>query len=306
MTARTRFLLTAVPATVGGILLAVIVGRFWTEAGDDLAYWIAGHRLAIGELIYAEPSVAFEPFAFHYLPPVAQVLAPITVVIAAVPFLLAFRILMLLALWDLAGRRMLDMLALLAFVPLAYSLRVENVEIFMALAIVYGLSRWPWAFTLGALVKFSPGLGLVYLAVQRRWRDVAVSAALGVVVVVVSYLLAPHLWSQFLVAISGQSSTIGNSLIPVPYVMRAIAGFALAAIGGIWGRRRGELLLVGGVTIANPGLSLQGFAVLVAAVPIWRAGPEGLLARRDARGARHGAAPTQDGQPASEPAVIAG
>ncbi|HET7182874.1 MAG TPA: hypothetical protein VFI15_11630, partial [Candidatus Limnocylindrales bacterium] len=165
MSPRTRFLLTAVLAAVGGVLLAVIVGRFWTEAGDDLAYWIAGHRLANREPVYPpDPSVAFEPFAFHYVPPVAMLLAPIAAVFAAVPFLIGFRALLLLATWDLAGRRMLDMLALLAFIPLAYSLRVENVEIFMAIAVVYGLARWPWAFMAGALVKVSPGLGLVYLA----------------------------------------------------------------------------------------------------------------------------------------------
>ena len=283
MTARTRFLVTAVLATIGGILLAVIVGRFWTEAGDDLAYWIAGHRLAGGESIYADPSVAFEPFAFHYIPAVAQVLAPITQVVAAVPFLIGFRALLLLALWDMAGRRMLDLLALLAFLPIAVSLRVENVEILMAFAVVIGLARWPWAFMLGALVKVSPGLGLVYLAVQRRWRDVAISAVLGAVVVGVSYVLAPDLWRQWLGAISGRSEIVGNSIVPLPYSVRAIAGFVVAVVGGRIGRRRGELLLVAAVTIANPGLSLQGFAVLAAVLPIWRAGPEGLLARRDAR-----------------------
>ena len=282
MTPRSRFVLTGALAVLGGILLAVIVGRFWTEAGDNLAYWIGGHRLAGGEPIYPDASVAFEPFAFHYIPVVAQVLAPITLVVAAVPFLICFRALLLLALWDMAGRRMLDLLAMLAFLPLAVSLRVENVEIFMAFAVVIGLSRWPWAFMLGALVKVSPGLGLVYLAVQRRWRDVAVSAVLGVAVVAVSYLLAPDLWRQWLAAISGRSDIVGNSIVPLPYSVRAIAGFVMAVVAGLWGRRRGELLLVGAVTIANPGLSLQGFAVLAACVPIWRAGPEGLLARRGA------------------------
>jgi hypothetical protein len=302
MTARMRFLLIAVLAAVGGVLLAVIVTRFWTEAGDDLAYWIAGHRLANGEPVYPDPSVAFEPFAFHYVPPVALLLAPIATLLAAVPFLIGFRALLLLATWDLAGRRMLDTLALLAFVPLAYSLRVENVEIFMAIAVVYGLVRWPWAFMAGALVKVSPGLGLVYLAMQRRWRDVAASAVLAAAIVGVSYLLVPDLWREWLAAINGRSDVIGNSIVPLPYSVRAIAGFVLTLIAGLVGRRRGELLLVCAVTIANPGLSLQGFAVLAAAVPVWRAGPDGLLARRDARRAQRAVIA---GQSAGEPAVTA-
>jgi glycosyl transferase family 87 len=296
---RTRFLGLALLAAIGGILLAVIVGMFWREAGDDLAYWLAGNRLANGQPVYPDPSVAFENFAFHYVPPVAQVLAPIAAVVAAVPFLILFRAVLLLALWDLAGRRMLDMLAMLAFVPLAYSLRVENVEILMAIAVVYGLARWPWTFLVGGMVKVSPGLGLVYLALQRRWHDVIVSAVLGAVIVAVSYVVAPDLWRDWLNAINGRSDVIGNSIVPLPYSVRALAGFVLTVVAGVLGRRRGELLLVVAVTIANPGLSLQGFAVLAAAVPVWRAGPDGLLARRD----RRSQVPVSAGQSVGEPAV---
>jgi hypothetical protein len=281
---RARFLGLAALAAIGAVFLAVIVATFWTTPGDDLAYWIAGHRLALGLPIYTAPEFAFEPFAYHYPPPVAQVLAPITLVVPAFAYAIAYRGLMLAALWDLAGRRMLNMLAFVAFVPMAVAVRIENVEIFMALGIVLGLRRWPWLFTIGALVKVSPGLGLVYLALRRRWRDVAVSAALGAVIVGVSYALAPDLWREWIATITGRADVIGNSLIPVAYVYRAIAGFILAILGGLLGRRRGELILVAGITIANPGLSLQGFAVLAAAVPIWLAGPDGLLARSHTAG----------------------
>ena len=277
-----RLIALVVLAAIGGALLAIIIATFWIHAGDDIAYWIAGNRLANGIPIYEAPELAFEPFAYHYPPPFAQVLAPITLVVPALAYAIAYRGLMLLALWDLAGRRMLAMLALIAFVPMAIAVRIENVEIFMALGIVLGLRRWPWLFTIGALIKVSPGLGLVYLALRRRWRDVAVSAVLCAVIVGVSYAVAPGLWREWLMTISGRSEMVGNSLIPVPYLVRASAGFVLAVIGGLIGRRRGELLLVLGVTIANPGLSLQGFAVLAAAVPIWLAGPEGLLARSEA------------------------
>lgn len=244
--------------------------------GDDLAYWIAGHRLATGQPIYAPPEIAFEPFAFHYPPAVAQVLAPITVVLPALAFAAIYRGLMLLALWDLAGRTMLKMLALIAFIPVAVALRIENVELFMAVGIVVGLRRWPWLFSIGALVKVSPGLGIVYLALQRRWRDVAVSVILGAAIVAVSFALAPELWRAWLDAITGRADIVGNSLVPVPYSVRAITGFALAVVAGLLGRRPGELLLVVAITIANPGLSLQGFAVLAAALPIWLAGPDGI------------------------------
>jgi alpha-1,2-mannosyltransferase len=280
---RVRLLALSLLAAVGGVLLAVIIATFWMTAGDSLAYWIAGHRLATGQPIYTAAEVAFEPFAFHYPPAVAQVLAPLTVVLPALAFSVIYRGLLIVALWDLAGRRMLNMLALLAFVPVAVALRAENVEIFMALAVVLGLRRWPWLFSIWGLIKVSPGLGIVYLALRRRWHDVAVSVVVGAAIVGVSFVLAPDLWGGWLAAISGRAGMVGNSLIPIPYSVRAIAGFVLTVAGGLLGRRRGELLLVAGVTIANPGLSLQGFAVLAAAIPIWLAGPEGIGGRSENR-----------------------
>lgn len=288
-----RLVALVVLAAVGGALLAVITATFWMTPGDDLAYWIAGNRLATGIPIYATPDLAFEPFAYHYPPPFAQLLAPITLVIPALAYAVAYRGLMLLALWELVGRRTLNMLACIAFVPVAVAVRIENVEIFMALGIVLGLRRWPWLFTVGALVKVSPGLGIVYLAMQRRWRDVAVATALGLAIVGVSYLVAPNLWREWLDSITGRGGMVGNSLIPVPYAARAMAGFLLAVCAGWIGRRPGQLILVVAVTVANPGLSLQGFAVLAAAIPIWRAGPEGLLARSE---------PPSDERPAVAPA----
>jgi hypothetical protein len=273
---RRRVLILLPFALVGASLFAIILGTFWLEAGDNLAYWIAGDRLARGEPVYAPPELAFEPFAFHYPPPVAQALAPVAVLLPPLVFIAIYRGLLLLAVWYLAGRRALPMFALLAALPVAIALRIENVELFMAVALVLGLQRWPWLFVIGAIVKVSPGLGLVYLALQRRWRDVALSVVVGVVVVGVSYVLAPDLWPAWLESISGRADMVGNSLIPLPYWVRAVAGFVLAVVGGLRGRRTGELLLVVGATVANPGLSLQGFAVLAAAIPIWRAGPDGI------------------------------
>jgi hypothetical protein len=277
---RLRLIALGVLAALGATLLAVIVATFWFTAGDNLAYWIAAHRLALGQPIYPPPEVAFEPFAYHYPPPLAQVLAPVTMVLPAVAYAALYRGLMLFVLWDVSGRTMLQLLAVIGLVPVAVALRIENVEFFMAAAIVYGLSRWPWLFSIAALVKASPGLGLVYLALQRRWRDVAVSAAVGAAIVAASWVLDPGLWRAWIDAISGRADVIGNSVIPLPFWIRAVAGLGLAVVGGMVGRRKGELLLVAGVTFANPGLAVQSFAVLIAAIPIWRAGPEGLLGSR--------------------------
>ena len=261
---------------IGGCLLAVILFAYWTGPGDNLAYWLAAQHLAAGEPVYTTSDIAFEPYTYHYAPPLAQVLAPLTLVIPTVAYLVIYRAFELLATWDLAGRRMLPMLALIAFLPVAVELRFDNVHIFMALAIVLGLHRWPWLLAVGTLVKLSPGLGIVYLALRRRWRDAVVASVVGAVIVGASVVIDPNLWRDWLDAVTGRADIIGNSLVPVPYLARAAAGLALTIVGGVLGRRRGELLLVAGITLANPNLAVNGLAVLAAAVPIWFAGSAGV------------------------------
>lgn len=274
----------AILAAIGGVLLAVIVAMFWINPGDAFAYWIAGSRLIDGVPIYATGEAAFAPYAYHYTPPLAQVLAPLTLAVPTLAYLIAFRALLILVTWDLAGRRLLATLALIAFLPVALELRFENVNLLMAVAIVYGLGRFPWLFSVAAIVKVSPGLGLVYLVLRRRWRDALISGTVGAVIVAVSFALDPPLWRDFLAAIQDRTAVTGNSLIPVPYMTRAIAGLAIAILGGLIGRRPGELLLVLAITIANPNLAANGLAVLAAMVPIWRAGPDGIGGRPIAPG----------------------
>jgi hypothetical protein len=264
-------------AAIGGALLAIVVVLFWQNPGDNYAYWLAAQRLVAGEPVYVTGEAAFAPYAYHYTPPLAQVLAPLTLFLPSVAYIIGYRVLEVLTVWYLAGRAMLPMLALIAFLPVAIELRFENVHLFMAVAIVLALWRWPLLFAVAAIVKVSPGLGIVYLVLRRRFRDAAIAVVVGAAICAVSYVLSPNLWQEFLAAIGDRAGITGNSLIPVPYVVRAIAGLVLAVAGGIVGRRRGELLLVLAITAANPNLALNGFAVLAAAVPVWRAGPDGLL-----------------------------
>jgi Glycosyltransferase family 87 len=264
-------------AAIGGALLAIVVVLFWQNPGDNYAYWLAAQRLVAGEPVYVTGEAAFAPYAYHYTPPLAQVLAPLTLFLPSIAYIIGYRVLEILTVWYLAGRAMLPMLALIAFLPVAIELRFENVHLFMAVAIVLALWRWPLLFAVAAIVKVSPGLGIVYLVLRRRFRDAAIAVVVGAAICAVSYVLSPNLWQEFLAAIGDRAGITGNSLIPVPYVVRAIAGLVLAVAGGIVGRRRGELLLVLAITAANPNLALNGFAVLAAAVPVWRAGPDGLL-----------------------------
>ena len=276
---RVESLLLVIVAAIGAALLAVVVALFWRSPGDSFAYWLAADRLAAGHPVYATGEAAFAPYAYHYTPPLAQVLAPLTLALPAIWYVIGYRILEVISVWYLAGRAMLPMLALIAFLPVGLELRFENVHLLMAVAVVLGLARWPVLFAIAAIVKLSPGLGIVYLMLRRRYRDAMMAIVVGAAICIASYLVDPGLWRAFLASIGDRAGITGNSLIAVPYVVRAVVGLAFTAAGGLLGGRRGELLLIVGITAANPNLALNGFAVLAAAVPIWRAGPDGLMCR---------------------------
>jgi hypothetical protein len=270
-------------AAIGAALLAVVVVLFWRSPGDSFAYWLAAHRLMIGEAVYVTGEAAFAPYAYHYTPPLAQLLAPLTLVLGPIAYVIGYRALEILSVWYLAGRAMLPMLALIAFLPVGVELRFENIHLLMAVAVVLALARWPLLFAIAAIVKVSPGLGIVYLILRRRYRDAAITVGVGIAICIASYLLNASLWRDFVASIGDRAGITGNSLIPVPYIVRAVAGLVLTAVGGVVGGRRGELLLVAGITAANPNLALNGFAVLAAAVPIWWAGPDGLMEQSHSR-----------------------
>ncbi len=71
-----------------------------------------------------------------------------------------------------------------------------NITLLIALAVVAGF-RWPaaWAFVL--LTKVTPGVGLLWFAVRREWRSLAMALGATLAVVAVSSLVAPGLWRDW-------------------------------------------------------------------------------------------------------------
>ena len=103
-----------VMAAIGGALLAIIVVLFWQNPGDNYAYWLAAERLVAGQPVYVTGEAAFAPYAYHYTPPLVQILAPLTLVLPAIAYIVGYRALEIVSVWYLAGRAMLPMLALIA------------------------------------------------------------------------------------------------------------------------------------------------------------------------------------------------
>jgi hypothetical protein len=149
----------------------------------------------------------------------------------------------------------------------ALELYLGQVDVFIAAAVVIGF-RYPavWAFPL--LTKVAPGIGLVWFAVRREWRNLGIAVAATVAVAAVSAVLAPELWR-------GWYDLLRRSLLDRQVVDGAYLGipvwlrlpFALGVI--VWGARTDRHWTVPiAVLLAMPILWFNVFTLLLAVVPL--------------------------------------
>jgi Glycosyltransferase family 87 len=267
-------------AAVGLFLLLVVATTSWSAPTDEQAYWRAATRFATGGSMYDPSAVPGDAsFGYWYPPPLAQILAPFTMMVSPDAFSALWTLLLLTCLWWLGGRNVLVALALIAFLPVAVELRVRNVHLLLAVLIVLGLRR-SWLFWIpAAAIKVAPVLGIVYLAACRRWREAAAVAVVGGIVLATSYALAQGAWRDFFSLVLPRTGTEAASILPIPFVFRFTAGILLAVAAGLISTRaragqgcpvRGEALLVLALTVANPTLWATAFSLLIAIVPLWR------------------------------------
>jgi hypothetical protein len=163
----------------------------WHDLGDSHSYWLAGRAIMEGRSPYELTTGPVVPFAYRYPPPMAQVMAPVSMVLGAWTFEYFWIAMIGVCLAWLTRWRPLVALALVALLPVSVELWYRNVNIVLAVIIVLDIRRWPALFRVGAVVKLSPAVGVVYLAAAGRWRAVwqviAVVAAIGAL----SWLLGP-------------------------------------------------------------------------------------------------------------------
>ena len=190
-------ILLLVGATAGLLLLLVLALYRWDDLDNSHAYWLAGRAVLDGRSPYELTTGPQVRFAYQYPPPMAQVMAPVAAVIGAWPFEYLWLALMGVCLAWLAGWRTLLALALVALLPVTMEFWYQNFHLQLAVIVVLAIRRWPALFAVGAAIKLSPGVGIVYLAAGGRWRAAAGVAALLAAICGVSWLLAPDLWAEF-------------------------------------------------------------------------------------------------------------
>jgi Glycosyltransferase family 87 len=220
----------------------------WTFIGVDArAYW---------QVDLAHPyltSGVGDVSAFLYSPAFAQVMAPFSLLPFPAFDALWTALLLMVCAWLI---RPWPWAGLMLFLPISYELFVGNVNFLIAAAIVLGF-RAPttWAFPI--LTKIAPGLGLLWFAVRREWRALALAIGGTAAVVAVSFALAPSAWSDwfaFLLASSGRS----DLLVP-----RTVIAAGLLVFGAATGRR---WLVPVAVWMALPNVILNSWVILLATI----------------------------------------
>lgn len=148
--------------------------------------------------------------------------------------------------------------------PIITELRVGNVTLLMAGAIVLGLRRWPalWAFPI--LAKVTPVVGLAWFVGRKDWRGLGLAAAATALVVAVSGVIAPGLWVEWAGVLQANAGVVGEVDLGPPWLR-----LPLAVVVAWWaGRTNRAWLVPPAVAMSFGHLWLSAFAVLVAVVPL--------------------------------------
>ncbi len=272
----------------------------WLSPAFDLhAYWSTHAGL---DYTTTRPG---DPGAYLYSPAFAQVIYPLTAVSWPV-FAAAWTAFVGCLLVWLSGRWAI-LLVLLP--PVAMSIVIGQVDLLMAAAIVIGF-RWPAAWALPILTKVTPGVGLLWFAVRREWRSLAIALGATAAIVAVSAVIDLQAWLGWIAMLGrGQFPRAEDGwYFDVPLGVR----LAIAVVVVIWGARTDRRWTVPlAAMLGMPTVWINSPTILIAFLPLIAAGagtPAGRWLRRwDAAaegatplpGQDHDAPAARDGGPGS-------
>ncbi len=176
---------------IGGLVFLVYTfvdrgAAIGTVGFDAWAYWSVQlphpYEVAVGSL-----------GAFTYSPPMAMLFHLVSGLQWWVFLWIWLAVLLATAIW-LGGRRAL---IVLAFPPVIMELYHGNVNLLIGAAIVLGF-RHPWTWSFVLLTKPTCGVGLLWFAVRREWRQLGIALGTTAAIVAVSFVIAPQMWQEWI------------------------------------------------------------------------------------------------------------
>jgi hypothetical protein len=247
-------------------LFVIIAPQQGTVGFDAFAYWSVDiadpYKSGVGGL-----------GAFNYSPPIARLFDPFGLL--EWPTFLWIWLALLVGNLVWLGGRGVRVLWLLALPPVALELYHGNIHLWIAAAIVLGF-RYPWTWGFVLLTKVTPGLGLVWFAVRREWRALAIALGVTGAIVAVSLLVDWHLWAEWVAFLTStpEGGSVAQFQIAVPLWVRLPAALVIVVWGALTDRRWTVPLAA---TLALPVLWISGFAICAACLPLarrsWTDGP---------------------------------
>jgi hypothetical protein len=243
-------------AAIAGLLFAaylfvIVAPAAQTVGFDAFAYWSVN-------LEHPYQRVAGELGAFPYTPVAARLFAPASL-LSWPAFWFAWTAILLATVGWLGWR---GALLVLAFPPVAVELYHGNIHLLLAAAIALGL-RYPaaWAFVL--LTKVTPGIGLIWFAVRREWRNLGIALGVTAVLVAASLAVDARVWHEWIAdgILPVARESVGQPNIAVPLILRVPLAAALVA----WGARTDRRWTIPAASaLALPVLWFAGLSILVA------------------------------------------
>jgi hypothetical protein len=227
--------------------------------------------------------------AYPYSPAFAQLVYPLNLLPWPI-FVAAWTALLLAAVFFLTGPRLL----LLGLVLGAMEIAGGNISLLLTVAIVAGF-RYPWTWAFVILTKITPGIGLLWFALRREWRQLGIALGATAAIVAVSYLLMPGAWQDWIALLAANTGKGGTwAAVPIPLLVRGPIGVALL----IWGAPRNQRWVVPiAAMLALPALWYGSLSMVLGVIPLTtpderRRGWARLvgLVRRDGRHRREGVA----------------
>ena len=243
-------------AWIGIVFFAEPWGRTLLPSGMDArCYWVP---TLLDPYLHSNWT---DQIAYPYSPAFLQLLEPIRL-LPWQAFLAVWAAMLLGALVAITGPRLI-LLGLVWFGLMeAWG---GNIELPVALAILLGF-RWPAAWSFVLLTKIAPGVGLLWFAVRREWRSLAIALVATAVVVAVSFVLLPDAWRRWPQVLANNVGKNGTwAAVPIPFLVRL--PFAVALI--VWGALRNQRWVVPiGSMLALPALWYGGLSIALAALPL--------------------------------------
>lgn len=199
--------------------------------------------------------------AYLYSPAFAQAFTPLTWLPFGI-FAGVWAALNLAALTWMAGPAIAGLLLVVPGSPVIDEVGTGNIHLLLGAAAVLAF-RWPSAWALPLLTKVTPAVGVLWLAGARRWRSFAVAIGSTALIVLVSFVLAPGLWFDWVDVLTGNVDRpipTEIAVIPGPLWARTAVAAVVALIGGWRGWRWAVPVAA---TLALPVPWSSGLTILV-------------------------------------------